>query len=575
MTEYDLFSMGRGCYRDAVIGSSQTNDDAVPDECQTEPIEKCSAACQFPDTAHETQHETEKALQASDSTEELLPFLRSAGSVILGMLGLQQQHRAFPEFNIPAPFEKQGVITQSLFLYTPGILEGRAVTATAYRDADGMILAAYGPSNLQENELAAMGCLCVWDLSSPAMPAKVLVSEGCPTACTFLAAPGKGDLILAGMQEGGLCLWDCEEAGSRSSSCSVNGASVHCQRPTFSSECHGSPGMAGAVVSVAVLPQPHVHAGEQSKAGLKTTRLLALTEWGNVSLWSVHVLASGECSAARAADAGVSIGGCVGLLLLTASLAMGRGPHDGMQASLPGHAVSSACTQLPYELERRAAVLSLPPTRFDQYLVGLDSGQTVRGSLYGEAPVPKEWLLEDKMEFRSIQQYAQRSQLQVTCISFSPFMLDVWVAGHTGGIMAVFSLTSSRPMLVAQAGEQDIIAVTWSPTKPSLVMALNSHSQFILLHINSQTCQPKVFDFGNTTTSSKDTRTAITMFVRPCKALSDKLQQEKQMMVIAFDNGYIECCLLESALTSAQHHEEEKTREMLKLQSKSCLVKRL
>lgn len=130
-------------------------------------------------------------------------------------------------------------------------------------------------------------------------------------------------------------------------------------------------------------------AGEQSKAGLKTTRLLALTEWGNVSLWSVHVLASGECSAARAADAGVSIGGCVGLLLLTASLAMGRGPHDGMQASLPGHAVSSACTQLPYELERRAAVLSLPPTRFDQYLVGLDSGQTVRGSLYGEAPVPK------------------------------------------------------------------------------------------------------------------------------------------------------------------------------------------
>ena len=42
-----------------------------------------------------------------------------------------------------------GVITQSLFLYHPGILEGRAVTATAYRDADGMVLAAYGPSHLQ------------------------------------------------------------------------------------------------------------------------------------------------------------------------------------------------------------------------------------------------------------------------------------------------------------------------------------------------------------------------------------------------------------------------------------------
>lgn len=122
-----------------------------------------------------------------------------------------------------------GVITHSLLLYHPGILEGRAVTATAYRDADGMVLAAYGPSDLQvvcrtdgphtpscslkrmcclpiasrclvlqDNVLAVTGCLCVWDLSCPAMPAKVLVSEGCPTACTFLAAPGRCDLILAG-----------------------------------------------------------------------------------------------------------------------------------------------------------------------------------------------------------------------------------------------------------------------------------------------------------------------------------------------------------------------------------------
>jgi len=64
---------------------------------------------------------------------------------------------------------------------------------------------------------------------------------------------------------------------------------------------------------------------------------------------------------------------------------------------------------------------------------------------------------------------------------------------------------------VLQAGEQDIIAVTWSPTKPSLVMALNSHSRLILLHINSQTCQPKAVDFVDTTSSSKGTKAAITV----------------------------------------------------------------
>ena len=74
--------------------------------------------------------------------------------------------------------------------------------------------------------------------------------------------------------------------------------------------------------------------------------------------------------------------------------------------------------------------------------------------------------------------------------------------------LLVQAKTAVSPVL--QAGEKDIIAVTWSPTKPSLVMALNSHSQLILLHINSQTCQPKVFDFVNTM-SSKGAKAAITV----------------------------------------------------------------
>ena len=67
----------------------------------------------------------------------------------------------------------------------------------------------------------------------------------------------------------------------------------------------------------------------------------------------------------------------------------------------------------------------------------------------------------------------------------------------------------------------------------------------------------------------------LQMFVRPCKALSEALQQEKQMMVIGFDDGCIECCLLQPILTNPQYHEEEETRKFLKLQSKSCLLKSL
>ena len=64
------------------------------------------------------------------------------------------------------------------------------------------------------------------------------------------------------MQEGGLCLWDCEEPDSMHVAYSiVNGSKVPLRRPAYTTECHGSAEMAAAVVDVAVLPQPLVQPG--------------------------------------------------------------------------------------------------------------------------------------------------------------------------------------------------------------------------------------------------------------------------------------------------------------------------
>ena len=51
---------------------------------------------------------------------------------------------------------------------------------------------------IQGGILGGMGCLCVWDLTSPTMPSEVLVSEGQPSACTFVVWPGAGLLVVAG-----------------------------------------------------------------------------------------------------------------------------------------------------------------------------------------------------------------------------------------------------------------------------------------------------------------------------------------------------------------------------------------
>ena len=112
---------------------------------------------------------------------------------------------------------------------------------------------------------------------------------------------------------------------------------------------------------------------------LKQTRFLALTEWGNVSLWSVHVLASSEDAAGVQADAGLQFGGHVRLLLLAASLPMGRMAPVGMQIT-ETHKLN---------VQMHATTLAVLPEQHDQFVVATSPDKILRGSLYGQAPVPK------------------------------------------------------------------------------------------------------------------------------------------------------------------------------------------
>ena len=122
-------------------------------------------------------------------------------------------------------------------------------------------------------------------------------------------------------------------------------------------------------------------AGEQKQVEQKPTRFLALTEWGNVSLWSVHVLTSPEDAAGVQADAGLQFGGRVRLLLLAASLPKGRLFPVGMQASeTHKHA---------QHIQTHATVLALPPKQNDQFVVAGSTDQILRGSLYGQPLLPK------------------------------------------------------------------------------------------------------------------------------------------------------------------------------------------
>ena len=149
-----------------------------------------------------------------------------------------------------------------------------------------------------------------------------------------------------------------------------------CQtQPRFSSQGQQS-SVATALQQLACLV---INTGDQSTLEPKKTRFLAITDWGNVSLWSVHVLTSSEDIAGVQADPGLQFGGRVRLLLLAANLPLGN--SRGIQ-------VSVICPHAQ-QLQAHAAVLALLPNKIDEFVVAGNNDQILRGSLYGQAAVPK------------------------------------------------------------------------------------------------------------------------------------------------------------------------------------------
>ena len=88
-------------------------------------------------------------------------------------------------------------------------------------------------------------------------------------------------------------------------------------------------------------------------------------------------------AAAAGADIGLKIGSSV-CLMLTATLGAGTKLHPYINQL----AVDTA-SQLCMELGRHVAALAIPHQSRTQFLVGMDSGEILRGSLYGEALLPK------------------------------------------------------------------------------------------------------------------------------------------------------------------------------------------
>ena len=189
------------------------------------------------------------------------------------------------------------------------------------------------------------------------------------------------------MEEGGICLWDLEEAESRHPSEAVGGAQLCTRRPAYTTECSPDMASSGApVVSVVAVPRgvvfgpwdlrgataerepvltgalltlflaiklsrfPHAIISMLSPqllvcptvsltscshptGGSRSTPcyLYSLTAWGDVAVWTISVLSRAEAASVDL-DLGMRIGSCVRLVRVAANVRLGM---SALQSAAP------------------------------------------------------------------------------------------------------------------------------------------------------------------------------------------------------------------------------------------------
>ncbi|OAD59275.1 WD repeat-containing protein 60, partial [Eufriesea mexicana] len=214
---------------------TQTGEDNIDIETQTEKIIFKNKWTQFPITCRKNL-QTKKDLDlfrmdqigvGSDNDVEIInyslsqsfdvlrlsDFMNRAGKVMLSLLEERRSGGNLFKNEEEIPFS-DGVVKLSINSVT--FLAGRAVTIIHYSEVINQILLTIHSSVEEEIETSSKqdyitDCYigCIWNISQPSMPIKLLYST-CPiTACCFHSS--NYNIVFAGLEDGSISLWDLKE----------------------------------------------------------------------------------------------------------------------------------------------------------------------------------------------------------------------------------------------------------------------------------------------------------------------------------------------------------------------------
>ncbi|TPX41900.1 hypothetical protein SeMB42_g05354 [Synchytrium endobioticum] len=310
--------------------------------------------------------------------------------------------------------------------------------------------------------LSDKGVLCLWRVTNPHIPYKILTCESYPTATALLSA--KPHIIVAGTQDGGVVLWDLHSASTSDSSATmdttsvasivVQGHEISVLEPLFSSYGLHEPDYphADTIVAIFVVEKDHgVHHGAAGQTlASQTTKIISIDASGHACSWLLIELGEPATAASACLEAGMRIGSRVKLIQSVGGFRIRPSPRFVRDTSFVQ--VTSAAF--------------IPPRCPDRMLIGTHTGHVLHLTGFGDAASPRQYTRADHMAGDA-----------VTCIAVHPYLSRLFLVGYQSGSMALFrhsgtrSLTSWPSESLSLAGIKSIV---WSNHRPSVFFVLEA-----------------------------------------------------------------------------------------------------
>ncbi|XP_067012310.2 cytoplasmic dynein 2 intermediate chain 1 [Anabrus simplex] len=469
---YELFMKSYGRSNTTQV-HVQTNEDNLSEEIQTDRILMKNKWTQKPVTFHANTKEDPLATFSRDrlgvggdnvskdadswkqrvrgNAHRLNEFLSSAGQVVLRLLESSSSgggsHLTTSE---QLPAFSNGYL--SVCAEDVPFLAGRPVTLVRFPPhSASTLLTVHATAALKEDgELDALldRCMiCIWSLLAPSSPQAILISSQEVTAACF--EPTSGCLVLGGLSDGSVCVWDLREPASNHRLTRTGTENRALRSPTYSTaEILRNEGHLTEVVALQPLMEPvgTAHLGELSE--VSPIQVCSLEEAGTLIVWTL-LQSFEQRSALVQQDLGLAHWGRVRLVRTT-----------------------TICLSDSVSVDLQCVDLQVDGADPNHLYVSTTAGVVVHCLRNGGKPRPRLYTT-DAVEGFSV----------ASCLESCPFSQPFFLVGCEDGAIRLHSRWSDKP-LTTLAGTGDapgrgaaVRSIQWSAARPGIFFVLDNQSR--------------------------------------------------------------------------------------------------